>query len=155
MIEFKCASLDDTKKAAEYFAKFAKPGQCFALYGNLGSGKTTFSQFLIKSLISTVGHVASPTFTIVQTYNDGDKLEIWHVDCYRLNDREEFLELGLEEDHTFLPPIIIPKGLDLHPYHMDLRHGIMKWRFAAENNTDKLWREFYESDFHETLRAAE
>ncbi len=97
MIEFKCASLDDTKKAAEYFAKFAKPGQCFALYGNLGSGKTTFSQFLIKSLISTVGHVASPTFTIVQTYNDGDKLEIWHVDCYRLNDREEFLELGLEE----------------------------------------------------------
>lgn len=97
MIEFKCASLDDTKKAAEYFAKFAKPGQCFALYGNLGSGKTTFSQFLIKSLISTVGHVASPTFTIVQTYNDGDKLEIWHVDFYRLNDREEFLELGLEE----------------------------------------------------------
>ena len=97
MIEIKCASLDDTKKAAEYFAKFAKPGQCFALYGNLGSGKTTFSQFLIKSLISTVGHVASRTFTIVQTYNDGDKLEIWHVDCYRLNDREEFLELGLEE----------------------------------------------------------
>ena len=97
MIEFKCASLDDTKKAAEYFAKFAKPGQCFALYGNLGSGKTTFSQFLVKSLIPTVEHVASPTFTIIQTYNDGDKLEIWHVDCYRLNDREEFFELGLEE----------------------------------------------------------
>lgn len=97
MIEFKCVSLDDTKKAAEYFAKFAKPGQCFALYGNLGSGKTTFSQFLIKSLIPTVEHVASPTFTIIQTYNNGDKLEIWHVDCYRLNDREEFFELGLEE----------------------------------------------------------
>ena len=97
MIEFKCASLDDTKKAAEYFAKFAKPGQCFALYGNLGSGKTTFSQFLVKSLIPTVEHVASPTFTIIQTYNDSDKLEIWHVDCYRLNDREEFFELGLEE----------------------------------------------------------
>ena len=97
MIKFKCVSLDDTKKAAEYFAKFAKPGQCFALYGNLGSGKTTFSQFLIKELIPTVGHVASPTFTIVQTYNNGDKLEIWHVDCYRLNDREEFFELGLEE----------------------------------------------------------
>ena len=97
MIKFKCVSLDDTKKAAEYFAKFAKPGQCFALYGNLGSGKTTFSQFLIKALIPTVEHVASPTFTIVQTYNNGDKLEIWHVDCYRLNDREEFFELGLEE----------------------------------------------------------
>lgn len=97
MIEFKCASLDDTKKAAEYFAKSAKPGQCFALYGNLGSGKTTFSQFLIKALIPTVENVSSPTFTIVQTYNNGNELEIWHVDCYRLNDREEFFELGLEE----------------------------------------------------------
>lgn len=97
MIKFECASLYDTKNAAEYFARFAKPGQCFALYGNLGSGKTTFSQFLIKSLIPTVEHVASPTFTIVQTYNDNNKLEIWHVDCYRLNDSEEFFELGLEE----------------------------------------------------------
>ena len=97
MIEFECASLNDTKNAAEYFATFAKPGQCFALYGNLGSGKTTFSQFLIKSLIPTVEYIASPTFTIVQTYNDNNRLEIWHVDCYRLNNSEEFFELGLEE----------------------------------------------------------
>ncbi len=97
MIEFECASLNDTKNAAEYFARFAKPGQCFALYGNLGSGKTTFSQFLIKSLIPTVKYIASPTFTIVQTYNDNNRLEIWHVDCYRLKNSEEFFELGLEE----------------------------------------------------------
>ena len=97
MIEFECASLNDTKNAAEYFARFAKPGQCFALYGDLGSGKTTFSQFLIKSLIPTVEYIASPTFTIVQTYNDNNRLEIWHVDCYRLNNSEEFFELGLEE----------------------------------------------------------
>lgn len=97
MIEFECASLNDTKNAAEYFARFAKPGQCFALYGDLGSGKTTFSQFLIKSLIPTVKYIASPTFTIVQTYNDNNRLEIWHVDCYRLNNSEEFFELGLEE----------------------------------------------------------
>ena len=97
MIEFECASLNDTKNAAEYFARFAKPGQCFALYGDLGSGKTTFSQFLIKSLIPTVEYIASPTFTIVQTYNDNNRLEIWHVDCYRLKNSEEFFELGLEE----------------------------------------------------------
>jgi tRNA threonylcarbamoyladenosine biosynthesis protein TsaE len=97
MIKFECASLNDTKNAAEYFARFAKPGQCFALYGNLGSGKTTFSQFLIKSLIPTVEYISSPTFTIVQTYNDNNRLEIWHVDCYRLNNSEEFFELGLEE----------------------------------------------------------
>ena len=65
--------------------------------GYLGSGKTTFSQFLIKSLIPTVEYISSPTFTIVQTYNDNNRLEIWHVDCYRLNTSEEFFELGLEE----------------------------------------------------------
>lgn len=97
MIAFKCTSLEDTKKAAEYFAQFAKPGQCFALYGNLGSGKTTFSQFLIKSLIPTVEYVASPTFTILQTYSNDAGLEIWHADCYRLNTSDEFFELGLEE----------------------------------------------------------
>ena len=73
---------------------------------------------------------------------------------YDLSELED-IELGLLEDYTFLPPIIIPEGLDLHPYHMDLRHGIMKWRFASENYTDKLWHEFSKSDFKETLRAAE
>ena len=130
MIEFKCASLDDTKKAAEYFAKFAKPGQCFALYGNLGSGKTTFSQFLVKSLIPTVEHVASPTFTIIQTYNDGDKLEIWHVDCYRLNDREEFFELGLEEAFETCVTIIEWPGIiaDFLP------KNAIKIQFAIEHD---------------------
>ena len=50
MKKFICNSLDDTQKAAEYFSEFAKPGQCFALYGNLGFGKTTFTQYLIKIL---------------------------------------------------------------------------------------------------------
>ena len=73
---------------------------------------------------------------------------------YELSELED-IELGLAEDYTFLPPVIIPEGLNLHPYHMDLRHGIMKWRFASENHTDKLWHEFSKSDFKETLRAAE
>lgn len=96
MIEFNCVSINDTKKAAEYFAKFAKPGVCFALFGDLGSGKTTFSQFLIKSIIPNVKYVPSPTFMIVQTYA-GEKITVWHADCYRLIDKEEFFELGLAE----------------------------------------------------------
>lgn len=102
--KFICESLGDTKKAAEYFANnVAHIGSCFALYGTLGAGKTTFAQFLIKALIPSVEHVSSPTFTIVQTYEGASKilktpsLEIWHVDCYRLKDPEEFYELGLEE----------------------------------------------------------
>ena len=109
--KFICESLEDTKKAAEYFANLShtRPGVCLALYGTLGSGKTTFSQFFIKTLIPSIKEVSSPTFTIAQIYegisSSGDSgansaprhLEIWHVDCYRLKDPEEFYELGLEE----------------------------------------------------------
>ena len=85
----------------------------------------------------------------------------WKRENYGMMDNEielidlELIERGLKDDDLFLPPIIIPEGLDLRPYHMDVRHGIMKWRFASENHTDKLWHEFSKSDFKETLRAAE
>lgn len=93
---FRCISMDDTKHAAEFFANFAKPGQCFALRGGLGYGKTTFSKYFIQSLNPLINDVTSPTFTIVQTY-ESSIAEIWHVDCYRLQESDEFFELGLEE----------------------------------------------------------
>jgi tRNA threonylcarbamoyladenosine biosynthesis protein TsaE len=96
MTEFVCKSLQDTKRTAIYFSQFAKPGQCFALFGNLGYGKTTFSRYLIQSLNSSIKNIPSPTFTIIQIY-DSEISEIWHVDCYRLKSIEEFCELGLEE----------------------------------------------------------
>ncbi len=96
MKKFVCNSLDDTKKVAEYFFKFAKPGQCFALYGNLGFGKTTFAQYLIKILNPKIENIISPTFNIIQTY-PSEIAEIWHVDCYRLKSSEEFYELGIDE----------------------------------------------------------
>lgn len=96
MMKFICNSLEDTEKAAQYFSQFAKPGQCFALYGDLGYGKTTFTQYLIKSLNKNIESISSPTFNIVQIY-DSDVSEIWHIDCYRLKSPEEFYELGIEE----------------------------------------------------------
>lgn len=96
MVTFKCASLDGTREAAQYFAKLARPGQCFALHGDLGYGKTTFSKYFIQALNKDVDDVTSPTFAIVQIYECKDS-EIWHVDCYRMVSEDEFYELGLEE----------------------------------------------------------
>ena len=96
MKKFICNSPDDTKKAAEYFSEFAKPGQCFALYGNLGFGKTTFAQYLIKILNPNIENIISPTFNIIQTY-PSEIAEIWHVDCYRLKSADEFFDLGIDE----------------------------------------------------------
>lgn len=98
-MDFKCFSLDDTAEVAEYFSQFASAGQCFALYGDLGFGKTTFSRFFIKKLNPLVEEVTSPTFTIVQVY-ESNIAEIWHVDCYRMKSIDEFYELGLEEALT-------------------------------------------------------
>ena len=96
MTEFICHTLEDTRQSAIYFAQFARIGQCFALHGDLGSGKTTFTGFLIKHLNKEIKNVSSPTFTIIQTYEYKDG-EIWHADCYRLKSKEEFYELGLQE----------------------------------------------------------
>lgn len=96
MKKFICNSLDDTQKAAEYFSEFAKPGKCFALYGNLGFGKTTFAQYLIKTLNPKIENIISPTFNIIQTY-PSKIAEIWHIDCYRLKSADEFYDLGIDE----------------------------------------------------------
>ena len=93
---FSCSTLQKTEEIAKKFSAYALKGRCFALYGDLGSGKTTFSKFLIQSLNPKIENVTSPTFNIVQTYGCSIA-EIWHVDCYRLKSASEIIELGLEE----------------------------------------------------------
>lgn len=93
---FLCDTLSQTLEVAKYFSRYAKKGCCFALYGDLGIGKTTFSKFLIQSLNPKIENVTSPTFNIVQIY-ECPITEIWHVDCYRLKSESEIVELGLEE----------------------------------------------------------
>ena len=117
MKKFVCNSLDDTKEAARYFSEFAKPGQCFALYGNLGFGKTTFAQYLIKILNPNIENIISPTFNIIQTY-PVEISEIWHIDCYRLKSADEFYDLGIDEAFSDCVTIIEwPEIIeDLLPY---------------------------------------
>jgi tRNA threonylcarbamoyladenosine biosynthesis protein TsaE len=96
MTQIACSSTEDAKNVAERLTSLAKPGRCFALFGDLGSGKTTFAKYFIESLSRSSQDVTSPTFTIVQIY-DSDIAEIWHADFYRLKSEEEFYELGFEE----------------------------------------------------------
>ena len=65
------------------------------LDGTLGAGKTFFAQQLAKALGAADGEVTSPTFVIIQTYNTTPIIN--HLDLYRVNDEDEFLELGIEE----------------------------------------------------------
>ena len=79
------------------------------LKGNLGAGKTTFSQFLLKELGSS-DEISSPTYSIVNEY-DTPKGKVFHFDLYRLKSVEEAYDFGIEEylDNAFLSIIEWPE----------------------------------------------
>ena len=68
----------------------------YALRGQMGVGKTTFTKELCEAM-GTNDVVNSPTFAIVNVYEDGDGEEIYHFDCYRLKSVAEALDFGAEE----------------------------------------------------------
>ena len=116
-------SQDDTKSLAEDMAKNAKVGDCFALYGQLGAGKSTFARYFIQYLLPNVTEVPSPTFTIMQQYEYGT-CEILHVDCYRLNSSSDTRDLGL---------------LELIPYSISLIEWPERIEKALPKNCIKLY----------------
>ncbi|HCX73272.1 MAG TPA: tRNA (adenosine(37)-N6)-threonylcarbamoyltransferase complex ATPase subunit type 1 TsaE [Candidatus Cloacimonas sp.] len=92
--EINLNSKEDTRELARKIAKQLVKGSVLALYGQLGTGKTFFTQKLCKFLgVSEV--VSSPSYVLMNEYRG--KIPIFHLDLYRLTSWEEVLELGLEE----------------------------------------------------------
>ncbi len=88
-------SPEQTGQIGEALARSAVPGQVFCLYGDLGVGKTVFTQGFARGLGIT-DPINSPTFTIIQTYEDG-RMPFYHFDVYRIGDPEEMDEIGLDD----------------------------------------------------------
>lgn len=89
------ATPEATESLGRALAAALRPGDVIALFGDLGAGKTTFTRGLLHGL-GFEGDVGSPTFPIVQTYEDV-RIPLWHVDLYRIDEPQETLELGLDE----------------------------------------------------------
>ena len=85
----------DTYELGEKIGQMAKQGMVISLTGDLGVGKTVFTQGLAKGL-GIEEPVNSPTFTIVQVYEEG-RLPLYHFDVYRIGDIEEMDEIGYED----------------------------------------------------------
>lgn len=83
-------------------------GQVYTLVGDLGVGKTIFTKGLAKGL-GIDEPVSSPTFTIVQIYDEG-RLPFYHFDVYRIGDVEEMDEIGYE-DYIYGEGVSDPSGL--------------------------------------------
>ena len=94
MTEHIFTSAADTQKFGQNLAPRIPDKSVIALIGELGTGKTTFTQGFAKG-IGIEDHVISPTFKLVSEYNCNDQI-LYHIDCYRLNTPEEFLNIDGE-----------------------------------------------------------
>ena len=88
-------SAEDTFRIGYETGKNAKPGDIYALHGDLGVGKTVFTKGLATGL-GIEEAVNSPTFTILQIYDTG-RLPLYHFDGYRIEDPEEMEEVGFDD----------------------------------------------------------
>lgn len=95
-MEFISTSEAKTIGLAEKIAKTAKGGQVYALFGDLGSGKTTFVKGFAEGL-GVVKTITSPTFVIMKLYATTLKIKLAHLDCYRLKDATDAESLGVSE----------------------------------------------------------
>ena len=117
-----------TDALGQLLADHALIGDVFLLSGPIGAGKSHLSRAFIRHRLGRAEDVPSPTFTLVQTYEDcaGD---IWHADLYRLTHPDEVIELGL--DDAFSTAICLVEWPDRlgrmvpeNPVHIKLRdHG--------------------------------
>ena len=94
-IIFKSNSENETKEFAKNFASKLNIGDVIVLSGNLGSGKTKFTEGIL-SYFGLENEISSPTFTIVNEYSKNN-INIYHFDVYRLEDSSEFYAIGGEE----------------------------------------------------------
>ena len=94
-MQFVSHSVEETQELARRMAHVAQPGDVILLVGDLGAGKTHFTQGFAAGL-STSDVPTSPTFNLVCEYRGG-RLPLYHFDLYRVESEDELQELGLDE----------------------------------------------------------
>ena len=138
-------SPQETKELGKKMAERAKPGDVFTLVGDLGVGKTVFTQGIAEGLGSDEP-VNSPTFTIVQEYESG-RMPFYHFDVYRIGDPEEMDEIGFDDyiygdglcliEWADLIEEILPEKRVAIRIEKDLEKGFDYRRITIQEEVDK------------------
>lgn len=137
---YQTMSPEETYELAYGLGQKAKPGQIICLNGELGVGKTVFTQGFAKGL-GIDESVNSPTFTIVQIYDEG-RMPLYHFDVYRIGDPEEMYEIGYEDyffgegvciiEWSKLIEELIPEDAALVLIEKDLEKGLDYRKITVE-----------------------
>jgi len=98
------SSPDETCCLGKCCAEIAVPGMLFCLYGDLGTGKTTFTRGFVSYFSPDRDVVKSPSFAIVNQY--AVRIPITHIDCYRIDALDEFEAIGIDD-------FLFPQGITL------------------------------------------
>ena len=138
-------SPQETKELGKKMAERAKPGDVFTLVGDLGVGKTVFTQGIAEGL-GIDEPVNSPTFTIVQEYESG-RMPFYHFDVYRIGDPEEMDEIGFDDyiygdglcliEWADLIEEILPEKRVAIRIEKDLEKGFDYRRITIQQEVDK------------------
>ena len=131
-----------TAALAARIATILTPGDTLLLSGSIGAGKSAFARALIRARLGRMEDVPSPTFTLVQTYDDphGD---IWHCDLYRLTHPDDVFELGLDEAfHTAICLIEWPDrlGADMPKNALQLMFTAGETQHLLEITAPPVWQ---------------
>ena len=140
MTVFETWKPEETYELGKKMGEEAVPGQIICLNGYLGVGKTVFTQGVAAGL-GIEGPVNSPTFTIVQQYEEG-RLPLYHFDVYRIGDISEMDEIGYEDcffgdgvcliEWSGLIEEILPEHVTKVAIEKNLEHGFDYRRISVE-----------------------
>jgi tRNA threonylcarbamoyladenosine biosynthesis protein TsaE len=117
--------VQQTRNIGFFLGKILKKQDVIGLVGELGCGKTVFTQGIARGL-GIKGYITSPSFTIINEYPG--PLPLYHIDLYRIKDKHELLELGLEEYYEGNGVCVIEWF-----EHLGLKQGYLEIRFEILN----------------------
>lgn len=127
-------SLDETQSLAKDLAQTLRGGEFVALYGNLGGGKTNFTQGLARAL-KIKRRIISPTFIIIRSYKR-QKGQFYHLDLYRIENANELLNLGIEEIISSKDNIVVVEWAEKMKEFLPRKRIDVHFKFLEENKRE-------------------